>query len=129
LHSAQIVADKISDFIEIVGEKIEEKVEEVVEVAEPEPEPVIEQPAPIPINNRVNVICSIGNPNKRLLTIPDPLKTPEPPKSPDVIVIEPPKTIEIQLPPKKKATRPKYNPILHYRKMLLLHDHDEEEER
>jgi hypothetical protein len=100
-----------------------------VEVAEPEPEPVIEQPAPIPINNRVNVICSIGNPNKRLLIIPDPLKTPEPPKSPDVIVIEPPKTIEIQLPPKKKATRPKYNPILHYRKMLLLHDHDEEEER
>lgn len=173
IHS-EIEADKISEYIEVNNEKrveivkeIEKKPMEIVEVIEtPQIQAVMEPPvilAPtqevIPVvNNRVNVICSIGNPNKLLCPLVDPVKSidpinlvdpvisvdpaypvnsvkivsPEPidpPKSPEVIVIDPLQNNdkEIQLPPKKKATRPKYNPILHYRKMLLLHDHDEDE--
>lgn len=100
-------------------------------------------PSPLPvINNRVNVIQSIGNPNKK--------REPSPPQLPQ----EPhDDKIEITLPPKKKAIatiepattsvavapqpKPKYDPIEHYRKILgvsndepsvTIEDHHEEDE-
>lgn len=90
-------------------------------------------PSALPvINNRVNVIKSIGNPNKHQQpAVPaevDPPATKLPQKSQEF-------NFEIKLPPKKKAivnsqpnssaalsvpaSKPKYDPIQHYRKMLL----------
>jgi hypothetical protein len=84
-------------------------------------------PTPLPIiNNRVNVIQSIGNPNKRQQKSPQPIPEAE--------------KIEIKLPPKKKAvvtiepatsvappppTKPKYDPIEQYRKILGISNDDD----
>lgn len=107
-------------------------------------EEIVKIPSPLPvINNRVKVIQSIGNPNKhqqipqtetKPVEIIDSVTTePEPPQKPS-------QEIEIKLPPKKKAialsqpsssssmTAPKakYDPIQHYRKMLLGFSKDDE---
>jgi hypothetical protein len=96
---------------------------------------VIEVPAVI--NNRVNVIQSIGNPHKHQLQVPREHRIQEKPsqvREPKVTEIidlsekintetEPQQQLkcdtEIQLPPKKKAIA-KYDPIEHYRKILGL---------
>lgn len=85
------------------------------------------------INNRVKVIQSIGNPNKHHETAsqPDTVKVNDPP-SPSLPQKLQEKEIELKLPPKKKAialslpstssvltAKPKYDPIEHYRKILL----------
>lgn len=95
------------------------------------------------INNRVNVICSVGRPLhpiegvvKRIDSDPPQLKPTEIPVNDDVIIIEQPQPSKIQLPPKKKATlcqkstprKPKYDAIEHYKKMLLLSGDDENHE-
>lgn len=107
-------------------------------------EAVQEAPAPQPvINNRVKVIQSIGNPNKHhqvieatveILNVEETSKPQTPPTEPDPppLPIKPQETeTEIKLPPKKKAialsqpssstpaAKPKYDPIQHYRKILL----------
>lgn len=107
-------------------------------------EAVQEAPAPQPvIDNRVKVIQSIGNPNKRqqvieatveILNFEKTSKPQLPPIEPDPppLPAKPQETeTEIKLPPKKKAialsqpssstpiAKPKYDPIQHYRKILL----------
>lgn len=101
-------------------------------------------PSPPPvINNRVKVIQSIGNPNKHheVLTPPETetVNVSNPPSQP---LPQPPQEIEteIKLPPKKKAialclpstssvmpAKPKYDPIEHYRKILLGFSKDDEQ--
>lgn len=88
------------------------------------------------INNRVNVIQSIGNPLKYKNSVEIPFQQ---------TILEQPKTLqvnksEIRLPPKKKpiddkelnnsvwnsTAKPKYDPIQHYRKMLLGFSRDDD---
>lgn len=115
---------------------IDESVQE-----EPEQEVILEiQPQSV-INNRVNVIQSIGNPNKNQIQQQTPqIITPkscndeksidnnETEKTTSTSQVKTDKSnhnqsekinTEIQLPPKKKAIA-KYNPIEHYRKILGL---------
>ena len=89
---------------------IDESMQEELEPKEAEP------PTETVVNNRVNVIKSIGNPNKNV-------KLEKPPEE----KVQVSKTHEIQLPPKKKATA-KYNPIEQYRKILGLATDDPEAE-
>lgn len=98
-------------------------------------EETVKSPSPPPIlNNRVKVIQSIGNPNKhqQQLAPPEVVKVQE---KPSPTLPQKPQDIEseIKLPPKKKAIaigqpstssnvsvpKPKYDPIQHYRKILL----------
>jgi KRAB domain-containing zinc finger protein len=91
---------------------IDESIHEIQE----EPEEPIEPP--IIISNRVNVIQSIGNPNKNVIEkLPEIQEPPKPQEEPH----------EIQLPPKKKATA-KYNPIEQYRKIFGLDEPNETEQ-
>lgn len=115
-------------------------IDESVPQEEREEEKVTEVPV---INNRVNVIQSIGNPNKNQQSQVQPMildktsvKQPDKAKEQEEIVLKSVTTQPeqqqqqqqltcdnniIQLPPKKKAIA-KYNPIEHYRKILGLPD-------
>lgn len=101
----------------------------VIEMLEVVESPKAPTPPPL-INNRVKVIQSIGNPlkhqQKEVYETPETLINPSPPPRPQET------ETEIILPPKKKATtvsqpstssntsaKPKYDPIQHYRKILL----------
>jgi hypothetical protein len=84
-------------------------------------------PSPLPvINNRVNVIQSIGNPNKRQQEPPqlpqeeEKLEIPLPPKKKVIATIEPTTSVAAAPPPK-----PKYDPIEHYRKILGFSNDDD----
>lgn len=91
-------------------------------------------PSPLPvINNRVNVIQSIGNPNKH-----QPKPVTPPPKLPQTsqedkseITLPPPKkTAVATLQPNTSAAtaplKPKYDPIEHYRKILGISNDDDQ---
>lgn len=73
------------------------------------------------INNRVNVIQSIGNPNKnqQIPQAKPPSPPPEekklPPKKKTIAIVEETSTSAAPLP----TPKPKYDPIQHYRKILL----------
>lgn len=116
----------------------------------------LKPPSPLPvINNRVNVIQSVGNPNKhhQQQTPQSQQETPPEPRAEEAagaanettLVPQLPQKpqeekIEIKLPPKKKLTatiqpspnpvvvpqKPKYDPIEHYRKILLGTSNDDE---
>lgn len=129
-QNMQIDDDDDSTTSDPVYAQIDERVDDV-ETAEITPE-ALKQPSPPPvINNRVHVIQSIGNPNKNQTAPP---QVEQPPQS------QPPEATkaqenELKLPPKKKpiaerepsssssvslpTAKPKYDPIQHYRKILL----------
>lgn len=125
IKNVKIIEEKqIVEKIEIEEIKIDDDddddsnvliIDESIQEIQDEPEEIIEPP--VIINNRVNVIQSIGNPNKNV-TIEKSLEA-EPQKPQE-------ETREIQLPPKKKATA-KYNPIEQYRKIFGLDDPPESE--
>lgn len=114
-----------------------------IEVSQEE-SPLPQQPAVF--NNRVNVIQSIGNPNKNQALLEDSTVTKKHSASlihqvevlPEKNEVE--KEIEIKLPPKKNPialglenaqtaqTKPKYDRIELYRKILLGTSHDQAEE-
>lgn len=105
--------------------------------------PITPSPPPPVINNRVKVIQSIGNPNKHHQSLVPPATEkdtleeallPQLPQKPQD------NETENKLPPKKKAialnhscssattVKPKYDPIQHYRKILLGFSKDDDSE-
>lgn len=113
---------------------------------------LVEQPElstvdPLPvINNRVKVIQSIGNPNRHDKPVPTVMAevVVKDIQRVEAIEPEPPEAnkteTELKLPPKKKAialsqpstssaqtSKPKYDPIQHYRKILLGFSRDDDQ--
>lgn len=108
----------------------------IIDIPEDPIEDFHKPPSPPPtINNRVNVIQSIGNPNKQKNTQPDDEIIQDTAPLPALQLPQKSLETEIKLPPKKKAiansqpstsvnsttpaAKPKYDPIQHYRKILL----------
>lgn len=124
------------DHDDIEEDELDEKNEDDLEIVEV-PQPSL--PPPQVFSNRVNVIQSIGNPSKCLIVAAEPIVVTEdsPPQHIEIIdSVETEKPIEkeietIKLPPKKNpvalgmknqqsaTAKPKYDPIEHYRKILL----------
>lgn len=159
LHHTEVEKSEIASKIEIIENRqtgqIDEEDElhatEEIEILEDEsiivqPEPqvkILPEPSlptqPI-VSNRVNVIQSIGNPNRHQEATEEvqPVDVVELPPTPPVFHLPQEKEIQIKLPPKKKAislsqsssgsssSRPKYDPIEHYRKMLLGFSRDDD---
>lgn len=98
-------------------EESDESVNKTVEIESP--------PAPVAIvNNKVKVIQTVGDPSKHQRSVVDELQTPPeksivdetklPPKEQPIVFKQPTLSQSVDPP-----TKPKYDPIQHYRKMLL----------